>query len=690
MRRPFAALLLALAFAPELLAHDVILTRKNERLEGSIIEENDKEVRFYPYFSSFKIITYEVMTIPRNEIAKIEKVEDKLQTFWGRFAKLAADDAKGLLELGKWCNDNKLDLEKLQCAAALLAIDPANADALALAGDKAKTLAKEDPRINKPLAERLKAYCAMPAKADRKTEYEALKKDLGISAPQAYYERMARSSLQPKGLRQDVKLTLSSDKFTGVYTIFVPDGYDPARPWPLVVGLHGGGPDGADGKGVVGAGKDFMNFIQDSCAERGYIAVCPTARAAPWSAPENDGFFLAVIREVELLYHVDLNRVYLMGHSMGGYGTWHFGPKYCEQFAAIAPASGGNNNGEKKLASMHTAVYDYHSDDDPRCRVDDSREAAKIMKKTGGMDFIYTEFPNRQHEFPHEVVVDEFDFFDRHRVWVPAGAKNARPGREPRSSFLVPPAPDEAQFFPFPDAGGAADAGKPEVAKLMNEIVKGGGNAEKAAQKLGELKDAGSVPMLGKALTTPGLAVDDGRASAAWALGEIGNSAATKFLVAALKDKAQPVRTKSVEALGKLADAKTLPAVQQALKDLAARFGEKTQGKAMDLTDWDALMADLAIYARAVGKFKDPKALPDVEEQALKKMLFAPVDVRYDKQVEKGPAGSKREAAEALIDALAAIGTPAAAPVLEEIAKGMGDESETATRAKEAAKKAGG
>lgn len=689
MNRLAPVLLLVLAFAPDLWAHDVILTRKKERLEGAIIEENDKEVRFYPYFSTFKIITYEVVTIPRNEIVKIEKVEDKLQTFWGRYAKLAADDVKGLLALGKWCDENKLDLEKVQCAATALAVDATNADALAMAGDKAKALAKEDPRINKPLAEREKAYCAMAAKADRKTEYEALKKDLGISAPQVYYERMARSSLQPKGLRQDVKLTLASDKFSGVYTIFVPDGYDPSRPWPLVVGLHGGGPDGADGKGVVGAGKDFMNFIQDSCAERGYIAVCPTARAAPWSAPENDGFFLAVIREVEMLYHIDLNRVYLMGHSMGGYGTWHFGPKYCEQFAAIAPASGGNNNGEKKMANMHTAVYDYHSDDDPRCRVDDSREAAKIMKKTGGMDFIYTEFPNRQHEFPHEVVIDEFDFFDRHRVWVPAGAKNARPGREPRSSFLTPPTPEEAQYFPFPDSA-AAETGKPEVAKLMNEIVKGGGNAEKAAQKLAELKDATSVPMLGKALTAQGLAVDDGRASAAWALGEIGNSAATKFLVAGLKDKVQLVRTKSVEALGKLADAKNLPAVQQALKDLAARFGEKTQGKGMDLTDWDALMADLAIYARAIGKFKDAKALADLQEQAMKKMVFASIEVRYDKEVEKGPAGSKREAAEALIDALELIGTPAAAPVLQEMAKGMGDESETAARAKEVAKKVSG
>ncbi len=689
MRRAILALALLPFLAPALSATDVILTRKKERLEGAILEQNDKEVRFYPYFSKLPGITYEVVTIPRNEILKIEQVEDKLQTFWGRLAALERDDAKGRLELARWAAENKLDIEKAEAAVTVLALDPQNAEALALLTEKEKKdLAKEDPRLNAPLAERLMAYAQIVPKADRKAEYEALKKDLGISLPHLYHERIARSAQQPKGLRADVKLTLLSEKFSGVYTVFVPEDYDPARPWPLVVGLHGGGPDGADGKGVVGSGKEFMPFIQDLCASRGYIAVCPSARAAPWSAAENDGFFLAVIREIQMLYHVDLNRVYLVGHSMGGYGTWHFGPKYCEQFAVIAPASGGGNNGHKNLAGHHTAVYVYHSNDDPRCRVDDSREAAKILKKTQGADFIYTELPNRQHDFPHEVVVDIFDFFARHRVWTPAGAKNARPGRVPRSSFLEKPTPEEAAAFPFPDEGSDA-GGKPEIRKLMETLIKGGGNAEKAAQRLAELKDATSVPMLGRALTQAGLAGDDARTQAAWALGEIGNSAGAKFLVAGLKDKEQPVRAKSVEALGKLADPKSLPAVLGALKELAARFEQKTQGKTqMDLTDWDALMADLAVYARALSRFKEPKSAAELRTQGVAKMLLAPIQVRYDKEVESGPAGSKRTAAEALVEAFAAIGGADSAAALEDLAKGIaGEDSALADRAREAAKK---
>ncbi len=677
MNRARIALLLAACLggpAWEAAAHDVILTRKKERLEGTIVSETEQEVKFYPYFSRLPGIEYEVVTLARREIARVEKVEDKLQETRARLAKLAADDLKGRLELARWCVENKLETEKAHLAETVLAVAPENADALALLSDKEKKEFLKTPPGNPALRERLTAYLGLTAKDARAAEYAALKKDFGISEPQVYYDRMVRSALQPKGLRQDVKLTLLSDKITGVYTIFVPDGYDPTRPWPLVVGLHGGGPDGADGKGVVGSGKEFMNFIQSHCGERGYLAVCPTARAAPWSAPDNDAWFLTVIREVQMLYHVDLNRVYLMGHSMGGFGTWHFGPKYCEQFAAIAPASGGGNNGHKKLATTHTAVYVYHSNDDPRCRVDDSREAAKIMKKTGGLEFIYTELPNRQHDFPQEVVTDIFEYFARHRLWLPPGAKNARPSREPRSSFLVAPAADEMTAFPFPDEGGD-EGGKPEIKKLMETLVRGGGNGEKAAERLAELKDASAVPMLGKVLTAPGLAGPDARGFAAWVLGETGQATGVKHLLAALKDKEQSVRTRAVEALGKLGDAKSVAPVVASLKELQARFDSRTQAKGMDLTDWDALMADLVVYAGAFARFREPKTLADLHAAGVTKMLLAPIQVRYDKEVEAGPAGSKRAAAEALVAAFEAIGTPAAGAPLDEIARGMEGES---------------
>jgi predicted peptidase len=38
-------------------------------------------------------------------------------------------------------------------------------------------------------------------------------------------------------------------------------------------------------------------------------------------------------------YAVDPSRVYLTGHSMGGFGTWYLAYQHPEKFAAIAPMS---------------------------------------------------------------------------------------------------------------------------------------------------------------------------------------------------------------------------------------------------------------------------------------------------------------------------------------------------------------
>ena len=48
-----------------------------------------------------------------------------------------------------------------------------------------------------------------------------------------------------------------------------------------------------------------------------------------------------MLDEITRKYAVDLNRVYLTGLSMGGYGAWDLGLAYPEKFAALAPICGG-------------------------------------------------------------------------------------------------------------------------------------------------------------------------------------------------------------------------------------------------------------------------------------------------------------------------------------------------------------
>ena len=52
------------------------------------------------------------------------------------------------------------------------------------------------------------------------------------------------------------------------------------------------------------------------------------------------------------VHPIDPNRVYLMGFSMGGYGTWVWAANHPEQFAAISPNAGGlSDKGPKEISN---------------------------------------------------------------------------------------------------------------------------------------------------------------------------------------------------------------------------------------------------------------------------------------------------------------------------------------------------
>jgi predicted peptidase len=149
------------------------------------------------------------------------------------------------------------------------------------------------------------------------------------------------------------------------YRLYVPQSYDPTRATPLVVALHGYGGD---------QNYFFASLptLSDLLEQHGFIFVAPMGFAkdgwygAPLSIPGNaprssgaptptpartpeeearyralsEADVLNVLDLVRAEYHVDANRIYLLGHSMGGFGTWWLGQKHAERWAAIAPMSG--------------------------------------------------------------------------------------------------------------------------------------------------------------------------------------------------------------------------------------------------------------------------------------------------------------------------------------------------------------
>jgi acetyl esterase/lipase len=122
------------------------------------------------------------------------------------------------------------------------------------------------------------------------------------------------------------------------YVVYVPEGYDGNKTFPVVLFLHGAGERGDDGitPAQVGLGPAVLNRPNGIPA----IVVFPQARQT-WSADSADGIAaLQALDEVMRDYKVDPKRVILTGLSMGGRGSWDIGTAHPERFAAVVPICG--------------------------------------------------------------------------------------------------------------------------------------------------------------------------------------------------------------------------------------------------------------------------------------------------------------------------------------------------------------
>ncbi len=213
------------------------------------------------------------------------------------------------------------------------------------------------------------------------------------------------------GRRGDLHLAYRSavDRTLQPYRLFIPDAYDPAKTWPLVVALHGmGGDENTMFDAYAGAVK--------RAAERlGLLVVCPKGRdtASMYrGAAEQD--VMDVLAEVRRDYKIDPGRIYLMGHSMGGYGTWSTAMDHPDVFAALGPISGGGDPaGMVKIKDI--PEYVVHGDADPTVPVENSRAMVAAGKKAGAR-IEYVEIHGGNHtSVAAPQIAPMFEFFVKQR-----------------------------------------------------------------------------------------------------------------------------------------------------------------------------------------------------------------------------------------------------------------------------------
>jgi predicted esterase len=212
---------------------------------------------------------------------------------------------------------------------------------------------------------------------------------------------------------------LDHPQFKGKYLVKLPKDFDREKPYPLCIGLHGGGQNVGEAEWAEKA----YGYMVD---KGGCIGVYPEVlqkRWAEWGGrPEEAQYVYAVLDAALRTWKIDTNRIYLVGDSMGGYGTWHIGGYAADRFAALASHAGGilrlgrNPWSTGILPNLrNTPIYFTHGAQDRPAPVGSDRKARQTLtdlrkEDPEGYEHHYTEFPDRGHSIPREELIKSMDW----------------------------------------------------------------------------------------------------------------------------------------------------------------------------------------------------------------------------------------------------------------------------------------
>lgn len=199
---------------------------------------------------------------------------------------------------------------------------------------------------------------------------------------------------------------------TRKYRLLRPEKIESGKRYPLIVFLHGAGERGDDNRQQLTYLPTWMLEPQRRAEFNAFLLApqCPKDRLwaplirgeqiddnPPELPPPDELKLVERMIERELAEQpIDVDRVYLTGLSMGGFGSWRLAADRPELFAAVAPICGGGQpRRAPDLAGLPLWVF--HGDRDNVIHPQQSRAMVEAVQAAGG-NVQYTEFEGVTHD----------------------------------------------------------------------------------------------------------------------------------------------------------------------------------------------------------------------------------------------------------------------------------------------------
>lgn len=189
----------------------------------------------------------------------------------------------------------------------------------------------------------------------------------------------------------------SNDGANLPFRYFVPPGYDSAQAYPVILFLHGAGERGSDNEAQLNNNANgALQLIGNSqLALQPVLMIAPQCPTNGWWSGATLTTAIGLVDQIAASYHIDPDRVYVTGLSMGGMGTWSAITSQPTRFAAAVPMSG---NGDTNAAASVSAlpVWFFHAADDGTVDVSGS-DALVAALRNAGASTIYTRYDTGGH-----------------------------------------------------------------------------------------------------------------------------------------------------------------------------------------------------------------------------------------------------------------------------------------------------
>ena len=223
---------------------------------------------------------------------------------------------------------------------------------------------------------------------------------------QALLDRLAAGAAR-NDVRTGVMHAGNETTERGGFSVYVPEDYDAARAYPLVMALHGGS----------GHGRLFLWSWVREARSRGVIVVAPTAIGDTWSLmePVVDSDNLArVLEQVAQEWRVDPTRLMLTGMSDGGTFTLLSGLDEDSPFTHLGPVAASFHPLLLTMAdprrAMGLPVYLVHGALDWMFPVAMARTAQRALTAAGAK-VVYREIADLSHTYPRDENSAMLDWF---------------------------------------------------------------------------------------------------------------------------------------------------------------------------------------------------------------------------------------------------------------------------------------